>query len=156
MLGAMAAVIAVSLPFLGFALLSGGLERMGDASALADRGRPTIGIVRDTRTESQGPGTGVKKEVLVRFAVADGTRHSVWSSGDEKVGAAVRLLYDPEDPENASTESVTEQRVSGATRVFGGVLLGPVLLLAYVGFVGRRLLALRHRGTATTVGEHGR
>ncbi|MFI0373202.1 DUF3592 domain-containing protein [Actinomadura sp. 1N219] len=144
----MAGVIALCVPIIGFSWFFGGVEQMGDASALADRGRPAIGVVQDVRVESQGPGMGVKKDVLVRFSASDGTRHAVWAPGDERVGAAVRVLYDPRDPENASTESVTKQRVGGVTRIGGGAVLSFGLLFAYVVFGWKRLRGLRRTSKA--------
>ena len=136
-------VVAASIPLIGFGFLKEGIDRMGGASALSDHGRYTLGIVRDTRAKSRGPGSTRKKEVLVQFTATDRTTHSAWMSGDQDVGAAVRVHYDPRDPETATTGSVTGERVAGITRIVGGALLGPGLLLAYAAYAWSRLRDLR-------------
>lgn len=141
-----AVVIALCMPLIGFSMLSDGVEQMGDASALDDRGRYTVGSVQDTRAESGGPGTGVDHFVLARFTAADGSRHDVWVSGEKDVGDAVRVLYDPRDPETAITGSVTGRRVDGITHIVGGGLLSVGLLATYAGWGWSRLRSGRRRG----------
>lgn len=142
-LGVAGLVLAVCIPIIGGSWFADGVQRMGDASALADRGRRTVGIVQDKRAESGGPGMGVEKYVLVRFTTADGSAHKFWGDGDTDVGGAVRVLYDPRAPENAITDSVTEERVEAVTRIVGGALLFLVPIIGYVGFAWTRLRDLR-------------
>ncbi|TDC44356.1 hypothetical protein E1281_34285 [Actinomadura sp. KC345] len=140
------AVIALCVPIIGFTMLGDGVDEMRDASALGDRGRYTVGTVQDTRVESDGPTTGYDHHILVRFTASDRSRHDVWADGDRRVGAGVRVLYDPRDPETATTGSVAGKRVDGITHIVGGGLLSIGLLTAYAGWGWSRLRAGRPRG----------
>ncbi|TDC79305.1 DUF3592 domain-containing protein [Actinomadura sp. 7K507] len=139
-------VIALCVPIIGFSLLADGVEEMGAASALSDRGRHTIGTVQDTRAESSGPGSGVDHYMLVGFAAPDGGRHDVWVSGEKDVGDAARVLYDPRDPEVAITGSVTGKRVDGIVHIIGGAIMSIGVLIGYAVGGWSRLRSGRPRG----------
>ena len=141
-----AVVIALCIPIIGFSMLGDGVGEMRAASALGDRGKYTVGTVQDTRVESDGPTTGYNHYVLVRFTASDRSRHDVWADGEREVGAPVRILYDPQDPETAITGSVTGERVDGITHIVGGGLLSIGVLLGYAGWGWSRLRAGRPHG----------
>lgn len=140
-----ALVIAICVPIIGCSMLTEGVQRMRDASALSERGRYAPGTVLDERAESDGPGTGYKSYIKVRFTAADGSQHTIWGAGENGVGGTVQVHYDPQDPRTAVTDSLAKQRGEGITDIVGGALLFLVPTISYVGWAWSKLRDRRAR-----------
>ncbi|WP_067455561.1 DUF3592 domain-containing protein [Actinomadura macra] len=95
-------VVPLFVAGVGCVLLAGTVERMHDTSVFSGRGERAVGIVvaRDGH-----PGPPKTSAIIVRFTAADGSRHTFRESGEGRVGATVRVLYDPQNPGKATTRS---------------------------------------------------
>ncbi|WP_433334487.1 DUF3592 domain-containing protein [Spirillospora sp. CA-294931] len=109
---------------LGVVAVSMGVDEVGDASDLSERGRSASGTVVGHYERNAGP-AGTQRWVIVRFTAADGTSHRMESISDEPVGAEVEVRYDPDDPAVAvtGTGSVTLHWVKAIAIILIGLCL---------------------------------
>ncbi|WP_165975899.1 DUF3592 domain-containing protein [Actinomadura rubrisoli] len=130
-----------SLPFalLGVLMVGWGWSMLGDASVLSESGRSTTGVVVSRELVRAGMGTTPK--IDVSFTAFDGTRHVVRYTGDERVGAHIKVLYDPANPDRSSIETTRSQRGLAVFIIVCGVIfaVGTPCLFAWGAVAEARL-----------------
>ena len=130
--GLLAVVGIVVLIMAGIAVVRAGAREFGTASALSERGRTAVGTVISKQILKGPPHTGETDLIRIRFTADDGDQHVVRVEGDRRVGARIRVLYDPADPHVAVTESLTTRRF----RAVGRILVGVAIILSPLGIFG--------------------
>ncbi|TMR89592.1 DUF3592 domain-containing protein [Nonomuraea basaltis] len=114
--------VLASIPFvlLGVVMVGSGWSMLDEASDLSGHGRSTTGVVVSREWVTSGMGSTPK--IDVSFVAFDGTRHVVRHTGDERVGARIKVLYDPANPDKSSVEPVASQRGLGVFLIVCGVI----------------------------------
>ncbi|MGW1836056.1 DUF3592 domain-containing protein [Streptomyces sp. NPDC002067] len=131
LVGMVVAALASALTVFGYGFVRQGTDGLGEASALAARGRTADGVVL-ARSERSGPQGSRTERIEVRFTTGDGREYRFEQGGDAAVGATVPVHYEAGHPETASLNSAATGRFLSGMLLFIGLalmVLTPVLLL---------------------------
>ncbi|GAB3962726.1 hypothetical protein GCM10029978_018800 [Actinoallomurus acanthiterrae] len=146
--GLLAVASAVFVITGAIGIVRSGSRAYDDASALNRHGRTAVATVVAKQVRGHMPIVTDAKPMKVRFTAADGTVHVVGVGGDHHVGAQIRVLYDPADPDVAVTESLTKRHFLAVWKMVGGVVLALCPLFMVAGAVAHVIDRRMSRRTA--------